>query len=139
MRILVAFASSDGSVIDAHFGSTPLLLRYEITAAVAQECGRTAFAPAAQDGNEDKLGVRIAALSGCDALYCLKIGASAVRQLLAVGVHPVPLAQPQAIEVTVAQLQAALRNGSLPWAAMRRPVRDPNRFAAMLAQGWKGD
>ena len=43
------------------------------------------FGDLAQDGNEDKLSVKIQLLDGCAAVYCQAIGASAIKQIVTQG------------------------------------------------------
>jgi len=113
------------------------------------------FAAEAMDGNEGKLAEKIAALAGCAAVYCLAVGGSAVRQLLAAGVQPMRLDDAVAIDALLAQLRAAIRDGGIPWidnAARRGPphtggeaepqkpiARDgaTSRFDRMAEEGWQ--
>lgn len=136
--MLVAFASSDRTHVDQHFGSTAGFVLYAVDARHARLAGVMEFAPQAMDGNEHKLGERIAALQGCAAVYCLAVGGSAVRQLVAAGIQPVRLDAPRGIEALLGELATALRAGSLPWQGphARRPA-DPDRFARMAAEGWQ--
>ena len=90
------------------------------------------------DGNEDKLAQKIAALSGCAAVYCLAVGGSAVRQLLAAGIQPIRLDEDVAIHTVLDQLRLAVRNGGVSW--VDRVVRrhdDAGRFERMAEEGWQ--
>ena len=90
------------------------------------------------DGNENKLPAKIAALDGCAAVYCLAVGGSAVRQLLAVGVQPMRLDEEMPIERLLAELQQAVRDGGVPWVdkAIGR-TKDDGRFDRMASEGWQ--
>ena len=47
------------------------------------------FGELSQDGNEDKLSVKIDLLNGCAAVYCQAIGGSAINQLILKKIQPV--------------------------------------------------
>lgn len=138
--IRIAFASTDRSSVNQHFGSTEAFAIFEVGADAAKLVEITEFIDVAQDGNENKLPAKIATLAGCAAVYCLAVGASAVKQLLAAGVQPIRVEEGSAIEHLIADLQTELANGPGGWLAKavrdRRPA-DHLRFDAMEAEGWQ--
>lgn len=133
----IAFATSDQRHVDQHFGSCERLAFYLVTQDDARFDGIAAFEKAAQDGNEDKLAARIDALSGCAAVYCRAIGASAIAQVKRVGVQPFKVQSGSPIGAEIGLLQKALREKSAAWAerALAGP-KDPKRFELMDAEGW---
>lgn len=157
----VAFATDNRVDVNQHFGSARGFAIYALDAERGQLVEASEFAAEALAGNEDnapapagdpgscnqtgwtpdgqhKLIARIDALAGCDAVYCLAAGASAVRQLLARGVQPMRLDAATAIEPLLAQLRVALKEGGVPWIdkALRRNA-GTERFARMAAEGWQ--
>ena len=135
----VAFASSDRQTVDQHFGSSRSFAIYGVNPERARLLRVIEFGDLEQDGNEDKLVGKLALLEGCIAVYCRACGASAVRQLLAIGVQPVKVAEAARIDELPDSLQAELREGPSAWLAkaiQRSHGGDQQRFAAMAAEAW---
>ncbi|MBK7954452.1 MAG: nitrogen fixation protein NifX [Candidatus Accumulibacter sp.] len=134
----VAFASNDRSTVNQHFGAAEGFAIYAIDGERAQLVEVVEFPSASMDGNESRLPTRIATLAGCAAVYCLAAGASAVKQLLAAGVHPVRLDEPAEIKPLVKLIGQATRQGGLAWVdkALRQHSDGRSRFDRMLAEGW---
>ena len=112
----VAFATQDLQRVDAHFGWAKNLVVYEIFA------GGHRFVEAIQfdgdlqeDGNEDKLTPKLNAIHDCAILYVAAIGGSAAARVVAKNIHPVKVAETQAIEDTLQQLQKVLSGNPPPW------------------------
>lgn len=136
----VAFASNDRATVNQHFGAAEGFAIYALDAERARLVEVAEFPPESMDGNENKLPAKIAALSGCAAVYCLAAGASAVKQLLAAGIQPVRLDDAMPIETLLQQVTRAMRDGGTPWVdrALRRGTgEDGDRFARMAAEGWE--
>jgi nitrogen fixation protein NifX len=133
----VAFATGDRARVNQHFGASEGFAIYALDGERAQLVEVAEFSRETMDGNEDKLPAKIAALSGCAAVYCLAVGGSAVRQLLAVGVQPIRLEEEASIEMLLAGLQRAVREGGIPWIekALCRE-KDASRFDRMAEEGW---
>jgi len=135
----VAFASSDRETVDQHFGSSRSFAIYGVNPERVQLLKVIEFGEQEQDGNEDKLLGKLALLDGCIAVYCRACGASAVRQLLAIGVQPVKVAEAARLDELLESLQAELRDGPSTWLAKairRSQGADSRRFDAMAAEGW---
>lgn len=135
----IAFATTDMVHVNQHFGAAQGFAVYlvDMESAAMQEALQ--FRPQAQDGNEAKLGEKIAQLSGCAAVYCQAVGASAVQQLLAAGVQPVKVSDASPIKDLIAALQDELRSGPSAWLAKAiSRVQKPgsNRFDAMASESW---
>ncbi|MCM8611863.1 NifB/NifX family molybdenum-iron cluster-binding protein [Accumulibacter sp.] len=135
----VAFASSDRSTVNQHFGAAAGFAVYAVDGERARLVEIVEFPPAALDANEARLPARVAALAGCGAVYCLAAGASAVKQLLAAGVQPVRLDDETGIDLLLRQLSRAIRAGGIDWVdkASRRRDGDDTRFGRMLDEGWE--
>lgn len=134
----VAFASRDRMHVDQHFGAAEGFVLYSVDAERTRLAGVFEFAPESMDGNENKLAEKIAALSGCAAVYCLAVGGSAVRQLLAAGIQPMRLADTESIEHILHTLRESIRDGGVAWIdkIIHRDT-DESRFDRMAEEGWQ--
>ena len=134
----VAFATDDRARVNQHFGASTGFAIFALDGERARLVEVAEFAEESMDGNENKLPAKIAALSGCAAVYCLAVGGSAVRQLIAGGVQPIRLEEETSIERLLADLQKAVREGGVPWVekALGRD-KDAGRFDRMAAEGWQ--
>lgn len=135
----VAFASADRVQVDQHFGSSRAFVIYGVNQDRAKVLSVAEFAEQEQDGNEDKLVSKLNLLDGCIAVYCRACGASAIRQLLSVGVQPVKVSQTTDIQELIEILQIELREGPSAWLARaikRIEGANGQRFQAMADQAW---
>lgn len=135
----VAFASDDRSTVNQHFGAAVGFAIFALDGERSQLVELAEFPPENMDGNETKLPAKIAALSGCAAVYCLAAGGSAVKQLLAAGVQPIRLDDETAIETLLKQISAAIQAGGIPWVdkAVKKHGGDASRFARMAEERWE--
>ena len=69
--VRVAFATSDMRQVNQHFGAAVGFVIYALDEERAQLVELAEFPPESMDGNESKLPAKIAALTGCSAVYCL--------------------------------------------------------------------
>ncbi|MDP1536365.1 MAG: NifB/NifX family molybdenum-iron cluster-binding protein [Burkholderiales bacterium] len=134
----VAFATDDRVRVNQHFGAATGFVIYTLDAERAKLVGVAEFPEESMDGNESKLAAKIAALDGCAAVYCLAVGGSAMRQLMASGIQPLRLENDGAIEALLAQLKTAIHAGGVPWVdkALKKDG-DASRFARMAEEGWE--
>lgn len=138
----VAFASTDRSRVNQHFGAAEGFVVYEVTPNKATLVGVAEFAEEAMDGNEDKLTAKVDFLAGCHAVYVMAIGASAIKKLLARGIQPIRVDEVDAIDALLQEIAQAMREGGVGWidraiAAQHKACAN-DRFAAMEAEGWDG-
>jgi nitrogen fixation protein NifX len=138
MQLRVAFASGDRRSVDQHFGAAAGFVIYAVDGERAKLVQVAEFDVESMDGNENKLPAKIEALAGCAAVYCLAVGASAVRQLIACGIQPMRLEAPEPIDGVLAQIGAGIREGGVPWIdkALGQP-KDAGRFERMAEEGWQ--
>lgn len=134
----VAFATNDRTRVNQHFGAALGFAIYALDGERAKLVSVAEFAEESMDGNENKLPAKIAALEGCAAVYCLAVGGSAVRQLMASGVQPIRLDHAENIETLLEQLCVAVKTGGVPWIdkALKRGA-DDGRFNRMAEEGWQ--
>lgn len=136
----VAFATSDGKYVNQHFGSAQGFAIYAVTMEQATLLEVAEFEKYAHDGNEDKLGAKLAMLEGCAAVYSQAIGASAIRQLLARNIQPVKVSEGSEIGDLLLSLQDELKAGPSTWLAkaiQRQHGWDKRKFDDMEAEGWR--
>jgi nitrogen fixation protein NifX len=138
--LLAAFATSDLRNIDEHFGSATRFAVYRVFADRDKSVSVTSFEAAQQDGNENKLGAKIAALEGCVAVFCQACGGSAIRQLMAQNIQPIKVDAGTTIAATLAFLRGEVAAPTAPWivkALTRASKHDEGRFAAMASESWQ--
>jgi nitrogen fixation protein NifX len=112
----VAFATEDLKRVDAHFGWARNIAIYEVSPDEHRFLETVQFdGELKEDGNEDKLAPKIEAIKDCAILYVAAIGGSGAARVVAHHVHPVKVAQPEAITDLLEKLQGVLRGTPPPW------------------------
>lgn len=135
----VAFASSDLKKVDQHFGSAERFAIYQVTADEVTLLEVAEFGSLEQDGNENKLLEKFVVLDGCIAIYCLAVGPSAVRQLMALKIQPMKVAHGTQINATLKSLQHDFNDGPSGWLARALTAREDKsdkRFDEMESEEW---
>lgn len=138
--IKVAFATTDMVHVNQHFGSAKSFAVYTVNPEQAELLEAAQFGELAQDGNEDKLSVKIQLLDGCAAVYCQAIGASAIKQIVAQGIQPIKVHEGSTIKNLINDLQGEMKAGPSSWLAKainQHKGPDPQRFDAMEDEGWE--
>jgi nitrogen fixation protein NifX len=138
--IKVAFATTDMVHVNQHFGSARSFAVYAVDPEQSELLEAAQFGELAQDGNEDKLSVKIQLLDGCSAVYCQAIGASAVKQIIAQGIQPIKVHEGSTINDLISDLQNEMRSGPSSWLAKAINLHkgpNPDRFNAMEEEGWE--
>ncbi|OAF06917.1 nitrogen fixation protein NifX [Bradyrhizobium centrolobii] len=112
----VAFATQDLKRVDAHFGWARNIAIYDV-----QPDGHR-FVEAIQfdgdlkeDGIEDKLTPKIEAIKDCAILYVAAIGGSGAARVVAQKIHPMKVAEPEAIDDLCVKLEGVLKGSPPPW------------------------
>lgn len=134
-----AFASTDMKHVDQHFGSAQGFALYGVDMDKSELLEVVQFSDTAQDGNENKLIDKMAALEGCAAVYCQAVGGSAIRQLTMQGVQPIKVSAGAEIAELIENIQEELRAGPTAWLAKalhRQQPKNTSRFDDMEAEGW---
>jgi nitrogen fixation protein NifX len=112
----VAFATEDGQHVNAHFGWAKKIAIYDINPDDCRFVSCFEFiGNLEEDGNEDKLAPKLEAIKDCAILYVAAIGGSAAARVVAKNVHPIKVAETQAIEDSLQQLQKVLNGNPPPW------------------------
>jgi len=140
--IKVAFASTDRTRVNQHFGAAEGFVIYEVTPDKATLVGVAEFAEEAMDGNEDKLGAKVDFLEGCAAVYVMAIGASAIKKLMAKGIQPIRINEIDTVDDLLAEISKAMTEGGVAWIdralAAQAKEKSEDRFASMEDEGWEG-
>jgi nitrogen fixation protein NifX len=111
----IAFATTDMKRVDAHFGSAPVLMIYEIGMHSHRLLEAVAFDETGRDrGNADRLEAKVQALRGCAMLFVLAIGGGAAARIVGNRIYPVKLAEPEAIASVIDRMQTMLKEPP-PW------------------------
>jgi nitrogen fixation protein NifX len=110
----VAFASSDSSSVDRHFGLAEAFCIWEVDARKAQFVRNVESLSGGED-QEDKVVARADALDGCTLVYSLQIGGPAAAKLVARHIHPMKTTNPTSIAELVEKLQVVLQGRPPPW------------------------
>lgn len=140
LGLKVAFATSDMKEVNQHFGSAKSFAIYSVSPESVEFIEAAQFGTLDQDGDEDKLSVKFELLKGCVAVYCQAAGASAIRQLVGLGIQPVKVAENSPIEDLIEDLQHELNSGPSAWLA--KAIREQvggygaNRFEEMTDEDW---
>ena len=112
----IAFATQDQQRVDAHFGWAKHLAVYEVDAAGHRLVETFPFGEdLAEDGNEDKLAPKLAAIHDCAIVYVAAIGGSAAARVVAAKLHPIKVAGPEPILDILDKLQDVLKGTPPPW------------------------
>lgn len=112
----VAFATQDQAFVNAHFGWAKHLSVYEVLPGSSRFVEDFAFGDnLAEDGDEDKLAPKLAAIGDCAIVYVAAIGGSAAARVVASGIHPVKVAGPEPIRELLDKLQQVLQGTPPPW------------------------
>ncbi|MBK1649536.1 NifB/NifX family molybdenum-iron cluster-binding protein [Rhabdochromatium marinum] len=137
--IKVAFATTDLSRVDQHFGAAQAFALYAVDNHGCELLEVVQFGCLSMDGNEDKLAAKIDALEGCVVVYCQAVGASAVSQLRTRGIQPLKVEAGTSVKQLLQGLQRDLNTGPSAWLMRAIAARQPRaeaRFDAMEAEGW---
>ena len=112
----VAFATQDQQRVDAHFGWAKQLAVYDVQADGYRFLQNFEFGEnLAEDGDEDKLAPKLAAIADCAIVYVSAIGGSAAARVVAAKIHPVKVATPEPILDILDKLQVVLKGTPPPW------------------------
>ena len=136
----IAFATTDMKHVNQHFGSAKSFAIYAVDPERTEFVEAAQFGALVQDGNEDKLAIKFDLLKECAAVYCQAVGASAVKQLVALGIQPVKVHEDSPIQKLLEDLQKELRSGPSSWLARaikQQSGADMNRFEDMADEDWQ--
>jgi len=110
----IAFSSSNGISVDAHFGWTKVFYLYDVEENCSKLLEVIECAKEIEDEKE-KLQYKIEMIEEADLMYCTQIGPTASKMVLACGIHPVRVAEGEKIQSAITQLQKMLAEEPPVW------------------------
>jgi nitrogen fixation protein NifX len=112
----VAFATQDLKRVDAHFGWAKNIAIYDVSPTGHALVEAVQFdGDLEEDGNEDKLAPKLAAIKDCAILYVAAIGGSGAARVVASNIHPIKVNQPEVIADLLVKLTGVLAGTPPPW------------------------
>ncbi|HUV98731.1 MAG TPA: nitrogen fixation protein NifX [Gallionella sp.] len=112
----VAFSTQDLQRVDAHFGWAKNIAVYDVRADGYDFVETFTFeGDLKEDGDEDKLAPKLAAIMDCAILYVAAIGGSGAARVVANKIHPIKVSQPEVIMDILEKLQEVLKGTPPPW------------------------
>lgn len=112
----IAFATQDLQRVDAHFGWAKNLAVYDMTPKGYGFVETFTFdGELKEDGDEDKLAPKLAAIHDCAILYVAAIGGSGAARVVANKIHPVKVTQAEPILDILDRLQQVVSGTPPPW------------------------
>lgn len=138
-QVRVAFATTDLKHVDQHFGWSRRFIHYDVSTEHFNCLGVGSFHDIKQYPDEDKLQAKLEWLSGCNLVFCVAIGSSAIQQLLQRGVQPIRVDHGTLVRGVLRRVQTELERGTAPW--IRHALRSPepsriDELAAMTQEEW---
>ena len=110
----VAFTSSNGEMIDQHFGMAESFTIWEMGPDDAYAV-ETIQVEKHEGDEEDKIAARVALLKDCAIVYTMQIGGPAAAKLVSHKIQPMKTTTEVPIAEIVAKLQGVLRGTPPPW------------------------
>ncbi len=120
-RLRVAIATQDMRTLNAHFGSARRFAVYDVTPDDSRFVEAVGFGDVSDesgahvDDGTDRIGAKVAALTGCHLLFVLAIGGPAAAKVVGAHIHPVKLPAPEPIDAILARVQAMMSGNPPPW------------------------
>ncbi len=116
----VALATRDINAVDAHFGSARKFAVFDVTPSSHRFVEAVGFdilsdESGTHNAEVDKIGPKVAALAGCNLLFCLAIGGPAAAKVVSAGIHPIKLAEPEPIGSVIEKIQKMMVGNPPPW------------------------
>ncbi|MFC3912323.1 NifB/NifX family molybdenum-iron cluster-binding protein [Pseudaeromonas sharmana] len=131
----VAFASGDHKRVDQHFGSCEALMVYGVAPDRAELLQVTEFR--VEHGHSvSKLETRMEVIAGCFAVFCVAVGESVFRQLLAAGVRAIRVDSGTPISQLIRQLQQQWPANADSGRRQQRREQQDDRLAELANSSW---
>jgi nitrogen fixation protein NifX len=140
----IAFASTDKTHVDLHFGGAESLVIYDVEPGRADLVAFAKFVKAEPQGDAlrkgltgtvyDKVLVKLDFVKHCHAIYAASIGASSIRRLMALGVQPIIVDNGHDILDLLNEVSLGMVYGGLSWIDNAKKLAEkspPPPFAVM--------
>ncbi len=113
--MLIAFASSDGTSVNQHFGWSKSFELYRVTSETAEYIKTLDSSQDAIEDEHEKLAYKIGTVKEADIMFCSQIGPTASKMVLASKIYPMRSAENELIEEAIKKLQELLLGNPPPW------------------------
>ncbi|WP_261558723.1 nitrogen fixation protein NifX [Frankia tisae] len=123
--VRIAFATSDGTAVDQHFGSCRRFDVYEVRLRDALLFEVREFT-IQQLEELDKIDSRVAAVRDCAILNMCSIGGTAAARVIKAGIHPMRIESGTPIEGLLDRFVRVLADGAPPWLRKAMYAHDPD-------------
>jgi len=110
----ITFTTTDGTMIDQHFGQCESFQIWEVGPDEAAFSELVTVEPHGSD-EEDRIAARAKILADCAIVYTMQVGGPAAAKLVAQKIHPMKTNTEVSLPETVARLQEVLRGNPPPW------------------------
>ena len=112
--MIIAFASTDGTKVDQHFGWSKTFYLYEVD---DQGASFLKEVDSSEDPEEEKakLNYKIGTIEDADIMYCTQIGPTASKMVQSAGIHPVRVTEGEVIEDAISKVQEMLGDNPPMW------------------------
>jgi nitrogen fixation protein NifX len=110
----IAFTTTDGTLIDQHFGQCESFQIWEVGPDQASFLESVTTEAHGSD-EEDRITARAKILSDCAIVYTMQVGGPAAAKLVALKIHPMKTNTEVSLPDTVVKLQEVLRGNPPPW------------------------
>lgn len=120
-KIRIAIATQDMKGLNAHFGSARRFAVYDVSAAGWAFVEAVDFSDVSDESGkhrtegDDRIGPKVAALAGCQILFCLAIGGPSAAKVVSARIHPIKVPAPAPIEEVLERTRAMLAGSPPPW------------------------
>ncbi len=121
----IAFATTDGRMVDEHFGRAGMFSIYELTGQVSQFLEIRKFADGADQAvvstrskgqeHEDAVQDKVERLADCKLIYLTEIGGPSAARLVKKGIMPMKVKETVSIEDALDQLLNTVKQSPPPW------------------------
>ncbi len=121
----IAFATTDGKMVDEHFGRAGMFFIYEVTELGSQFIAARKFADGADQAivgtrnkgqeHEDAVRDKVEQLADCKLIYLTEIGGPSAARLVKKGIMPMKVKSETSIETALGQLLDTIRQSPPPW------------------------
>ena len=110
----IAFTSSNGEMIDMHFGQADGFYIWDVG---PNEATFLEIIKVGEHGSdeEDRIGARAKMLADCAIVYTMQIGGPAAAKLVALKIQPMKTNTEVSLQETIEKIQEVLRNNPPPF------------------------
>ncbi|MBI5892836.1 MAG: nitrogen fixation protein NifX [Deltaproteobacteria bacterium] len=131
----IAFATNDNKTVNDHFGWCRQFAIYDVTPADYTFL-MMRDVPEGGDDEVDKIDKRIAAIKDCAIIYCSQIGPVAAARVIRERIHPIKVAQPEAIDDVLNKMVEVLKKPPI-W--LKKVLERETAVPSPLAGEGQGD